>query len=378
MKKRPVDNIPAELLAAFIDGNASAQECREILEALPYDAELRELLRISQSVDTELGKLPNECELIPMAAAAATCNNENLCSLECEKYILRKLGIAFDEEQLHINAIEKGWQKEKGTALFNIGRHLEDKGLIVTRRYKCCINDIANALCNNDEVIVAVDGGELLGDRAEEIIEDILIGEIPDHTVVVLSYDAVNNNVTVYDPNSPNKEDTYPVEQFIDAWNDSKNYLVTINNNNMKTYTPRPIDLSDVVLTDDLNELREAIAENAHEVWAVERLAQGWSFGPERNDAKKENPCMVPYSQLPEKEKDFDRNMAMDTIKLLKKLGYDIIKREDTELYRILRERIRNSQQEFHCPKCNAIIYKKQVFCDVCGRRIDIDWSLYE
>lgn len=146
----------------------------------------------------------------------------------------------------------------------------------------------------------------------------------------------------------------------------------------MKTYTPRPIDLSDVVLTDDLNELREAIAENAHEVWAVERLAQGWSFGPERNDAKKENPCMVPYSQLPEKEKDFDRSMAMDTIKLLKKLGYDIIKREDTELYRILKERIRNSQQEFHCPHCNSVIYKKQVFCDVCGRRIDIDWSLYE
>ena len=378
MKKRPVDNITAEVLAAFLDGNATAQESKEILNALSYDNELRELLHISQSVDAELGKIADECEQIPMTAIAATCSNENLCSLECEKYILRKLGIEFDELQLHTNAIEKGWQKEKGTALFNIGRHLEEKGLIVTRRYKCNINDIANALDKNEVVIVAVDGGELLGDRAEEIMEDILIGEIPDHTVVILSYDAANNNVTVYDPNSPNKEDTYPVEQFIDAWNDSKNYLVTINTNDMKTYNPRPIDLSDVQLTEDLNELREAIAENAHEVWAVERQAQGWSFGPERNDEKKENPCMVPYSQLPEKEKDFDRNMAMDTIKLLKKLGYDIIKREDTELYKILRERIRNAQQEFHCPNCDSVIYKKQVFCDVCGKRIDIDWSLYE
>lgn len=146
----------------------------------------------------------------------------------------------------------------------------------------------------------------------------------------------------------------------------------------MKTYNPKPIDLSDVELTEDLNELREAIAENAHEIWAAERLAQGWSYGPERNDARKENPCMVPYSQLPEKEKDFDRSMAMDTIKLLKKLGYDLIERKDTELYRILKERIRNSQQEFHCPHCNSVIYKKQVFCDVCGKRIDIDWSLYE
>lgn len=375
MKKKSVNNIPAEVLAAFLEGNASAQECKEILETLPHDAELRELLRISQLVDAELGKQPEECEPIPMTAIAATCNSENLCSLECEKYILRKFNIEFDEEQLLQNAIKNGWQKETGTALHNVGRHLEAKGLAVARQYNASIDDIVNALNANDSVIVAVDGGELLGNRTEEIIEDILIGEIPDHTVVVLSCDTVNNCVIVHDPNSPNSEDTYPIEQFVDAWNDSKNYLVTINTKDMKTYTPRPIDLTDVQLAEDLNELREAIAENAHEVWAVERIAQGWSFGPERNDAKKENPCLVPYSQLPEKEKDFDRNMAMDTIKLLKKLGYDLIKREDTELYRILRERIRNSQQEFHCQHCRNVIYKHQVFCDRCGVKLEIDWK---
>ncbi|MBO5865413.1 MAG: hypothetical protein J6Q73_05115 [Bacteroidaceae bacterium] len=146
----------------------------------------------------------------------------------------------------------------------------------------------------------------------------------------------------------------------------------------MNTYIPQPIDITDVELTEDLNELREAIAENAHEVWALERVAQGWSYGPKRDDAKKENPCMVPYSQLPESEKDFDRNMAMNTIKLLKKLGYDIIKREDTELYRILKERINSSRQEFRCQHCKSVVYKKQVFCDNCGYKIDIDWSLYE
>ena len=375
MKKKSVNNIPAEVLAAFLEGNANAQECKEILKALPHDAELRELLRISQLVDTELGKQPDECEPIPMTAIAATCNSENLCSLECEKYILRKFNIEFDEEQLLQNAIKNGWQKETGTALHNVGRHLEAKGLAVARQYNASIDDIVNALNANDSVIVAVDGGELLGNRTEEIIEDILIGEIPDHTVVVLSCDTVNNCVIVHDPNSPNSENTYPIEQFVDAWNDSKNYLVTINTKDMKTYTPRPIDLTDVQLTEELNELREAIAENAHEVWAVERIAQGWSFGPERNDAKKENPCLVPYSQLPEKEKDFDRNMAMDTIKLLKKLGYDLIKREDTELYRILRERIRNSQQEFHCQHCRNVIYKHQVFCDRCGVKLEIEWK---
>lgn len=96
----------------------------------------------------------------------------------------------------------------------------------------------------------------------------------------------------------------------------------------MKTYAPKPIDLSDVELTEDLNELREAIAENAHDVWAAERIAQGWSYGPQRDDAKKQTPCMVPYSQLPDSEKKFDRDMAMNTLKLLIKLGYDIVKRK--------------------------------------------------
>ena len=146
----------------------------------------------------------------------------------------------------------------------------------------------------------------------------------------------------------------------------------------MRTYNPKPIDLSDVELTEDLNELREAIAENAHEVWAADRRAQGWFFGPHRNDEAKETPCMVPYDQLPESEKDYDRNMAMNTLKLLKKLGYDLIKREETELYRILKERIKNSLQEFHCPQCGNAIYKHQIFCDICGHKIDIDWSLHK
>ena len=372
--KKSENNIPSEVLAAFLDGNATAQESNEILDALVEDAELRELFHFSQSVDAELGLVPQECELIPMTAMAATYEEENLCCLECEKYVLRKFGIEFDEQQLLHKAISNGWQKEKGTALHNIGRHLESNGLIATRQYNASIEDIAEALDNNESVIVAVDGGELTGNRVEEMMEDIIIGQIPDHTVVVLSVDARHHTITIFDPNSSNTEDTYPFEQFMDAWDDSKNYLVTITTDNMKTYIPKPIDISDVELTEDLDELREAIAENAHEIWALERRAQGWSFGPERNDTKKENPCMVPYSQLPESEKDFDRNMAMDTIKLLKKLGYDLIKREETELYQVLRRRIMTAEEEYHCPQCGNVVCKHQVFCDKCGYKLDIEW----
>lgn len=379
MKKILVNNnITEEVVAAFLDGNATAQESRRILRELPGDAGLRELLHISQSVDNELGLNSAECEYIPMTSLAATCNDNSRCCVKCEKYILDKMDIECNEEQMLEDAIVNGWLKDGGTALHNIGRHLEGHGLIANRRYKCTIDDITNALQAKENLIAAVDGGELTGNMVFEAMEDITVGEIPDHTVVILSCNTQENTITIYDPDSPNAEDTYPIEQFIDAWNDSKNYLVTINTKDMNTYNPRPIDITDVVLTEDLDELREAIAENAHEVWAVNRLTEGWSYGPQRDDNKKENPCMVPYSQLPESEKDFDRNMAMNTIKLLKKLGYDLIERKDTELYRTLKERIRNSQQEFHCPECNAIIYKKQVFCDKCGHRIDIDWSLYE
>ena len=329
MKEKSVNNISAEMVAAFLDGNAVAWEEQNILNALSKDAELRELLHISQSVDAELGMISQECDFIPMTAMAATCNEENYCCLECEKYILECLDIEFDEQQLLQNAVQKGWQKEEGTALHNVGRHLEEKGLVVTRRYKCTVEDVANALAAGENVIVAVDGGELLGDRVEEVNEDIFIGQIPDHTVVVLSCDMEKDLVTVYDPNSQFTQDTYPVDVFLDAWNDSENYMVKISlPDDIQTYVPRPIDLSDVQLPEELMTLREAIAENVHEVWAAERRAQGWTYGVQRDDAKKQTPCLVPYSRLSDNEKVFDRNTAMDTLKLVKKLGYDIVKRK--------------------------------------------------
>lgn len=91
-------------------------------------------------------------------------------------------------------------------------------------------------------------------------------------------------------------------------------------------YKPNPIDTSDIVLSDDLLELTEKIAENVHEVWAEGRIKEGWTYGAVRDDAKKETPCLVPYKDLSESEKDFDRNTALETIKLIIKLGYDIKK----------------------------------------------------
>lgn len=93
------------------------------------------------------------------------------------------------------------------------------------------------------------------------------------------------------------------------------------------SYKPSPLDLSDVQLPDSLMELTEAIAENTHEVWSQNRLNEGWTYGPERDDDKLKHPDLLPYSDLPEGEKEYDRATAMNAIKLIVKLGYKIEKR---------------------------------------------------
>ena len=91
-------------------------------------------------------------------------------------------------------------------------------------------------------------------------------------------------------------------------------------------YKPNPIDTSDVVLDKDLLNLIEKIAENVHDTWALQRQQEGWSYGTERNDQKKETPCLVSYEKLPESEKEYDRNTALETLKVIQKLGYKIEK----------------------------------------------------
>ncbi len=93
-----------------------------------------------------------------------------------------------------------------------------------------------------------------------------------------------------------------------------------------KDYIPQPIDTSDIELPEELNPLLEAMAKNVHEVWAQTRIAQGWQYGPERNDGEKRHPMLIPYEELPEDEKVYDRNTSVETLKLISKLGFEIKK----------------------------------------------------
>lgn len=91
-----------------------------------------------------------------------------------------------------------------------------------------------------------------------------------------------------------------------------------------KTYQPQPIDTKEVVLPDELLPLVETMAKNVHEVWAQSRISEGWTYGSERNDSGKKHPCLVPYEELSDVEKEYDRNTSVETLKLIMKLGFKI------------------------------------------------------
>lgn len=92
------------------------------------------------------------------------------------------------------------------------------------------------------------------------------------------------------------------------------------------TYTPAPINTADVELSPELLTLTEKLAENTHDVWAQSRISQGWKFGEQRDDAQKLHPCLIPYDELPDSEKQYDRDTALETLRLIVKLGYEIKK----------------------------------------------------
>lgn len=95
----------------------------------------------------------------------------------------------------------------------------------------------------------------------------------------------------------------------------------------MKTeYTPQPVDTSKLELTNELECLSELLAKNTHDVWAQGRINDGWTYGPVRDDNCKTHPCLVPYEELTESEKEYDRRTSQETVKLILSLGFRITK----------------------------------------------------
>lgn len=307
--------ISDEQLAAYLDGNLTEAETCEVLRAMKSDKELSEILGIALDVD-ETTLVPYD--VLPMMQLAAESGN-NICSILCEAYILNRREVPFSEHELLDLAQKNHWLTPQGSPLHSIGQLLAHYGLMVTRKYDANIQDIHDALASDNDVIVAVDSDKLYHGRED-------LDDVPNHAVVVTKIDTTTEMVTIFDPQE-NSELSLSITRFEQAWKMSHCYMVRVLQT-IENYEPQPINLDAIQLTDDLIELREAIAENAHEVWAAARKKEGWTYGKERDDANKKHPDLIPYSSLPDSEKEYDRLMALDTIKLVKKLGFEIVKRK--------------------------------------------------
>ena len=93
-------------------------------------------------------------------------------------------------------------------------------------------------------------------------------------------------------------------------------------------YTPKPINTSSVELSPELLKLTEKLAQNAHDNWAKLRMDEGWTWGAERNGALRQHPDLIPYNELPDAKKEYDRRSAMETLKAMFALGYEIARRQ--------------------------------------------------
>jgi hypothetical protein len=208
---------------------------------------------------------------------------------ECVKYALEKKGIAGDTF--------------KDTNLRVYERHTANPGTAFTALRK-------------GGIVIPIVKASLLGEYNIEVT-----------ATVVIKANQITDMVELYVPKS-NDIQSFSIAAFVEAWDAAGGMCTTAFPPDAKTYRPKLLDVNHVELPDYFSALREAIAENAHDTWALERQSEGWTFGLKRDDSKLETPDMVPYAELPESEKQYDRLMAEDTLKLLIALGYKIEKND--------------------------------------------------
>ena len=317
--------ISDELLAAYLEGNTSKEETKQVLQAIQTDETLQETLDIALRVDEEWlmneetssdASVAMEIEILPMLQKAAL-SGENICAVLCEIFILHRREIPYDQEWLLNAARRKDWLKPEGTPLYCLGNLLAYSGMYVCRKYNSTIDDIKSAIKKDNDVVIGVD-------REKLYAEDIDLEDLTNHAVVVTHVE--EDAITIFDPYQKPYIARIPISDFLNAWKESQYYMIQVLQS-VEEYRPNPINVDTIPLDGDLEELQEAIAENAHDVWAEARMNEGWTYGKERDDINKKHPDLVPYSALPDSEKEYDRIMAFNTIKLVRKLGFDIVKR---------------------------------------------------
>lgn len=371
--KKISDNV----LERFINGDTTAEERMMVLQALHEDSQLMERYIAVKRFEAMMAE--DEEPSIPMEKKAAK-TSDNLCDIICERYILQQrlpkdytlLGEAKDEQAFlngvkefdeqewgviqsgqKVSSKEKLWLTEQGVALYNVGRILEGYGFSVTRQFEVSVDALKQLLKRGESLIVVVNEAALSENATEEME--------PNHAVCILKI--VGNTVVLYNPKDDfGIEEEYSLNSFEAAWSASRNYVVAIGDKGSKVYEPHPINLDEIELNSDIENLIEPIAENLHDIWAQSRMDEGYRYGPENNSDPDKGPLtnkdLRPYSELPDSEKEYDRKMAIGTLKLAVRLGFKIVKI--------------NPEDGYVCPDCGKRIELEMSYCPHCGRELEL------
>lgn len=340
-KTAPKETLAAlELMAIEPKWERFAQEYKLEMERVQVTHVAMKRMDYEMSVQQQYG------QYLPIYSLAAD-DGKNLCDFQCETYILARCGIENSNDALADEARGNYWLQESGVPLYNMGRLMEHNGLYVQRVFDATLEELQVALQANEYAMVVV---------CNDILEH---GEHPDgkpnHAIIVLRIESEADALVAFNPSTGHEEDSYPLSTFLLAWSTSKNYLVTARKAKEHEYNPQPIDVSGVELSPELIQLTETIAENTHDIWAVGRMKEGWTYGPERDDVKKQHPDLLPYYQLPDSEKDYDRETAFGTIRLLVRLGYRIV----------------NVNKLWRCPHCGNPVEPHHSYCSFCGQELE-------
>lgn len=351
--------ITNEIMERFLQGRTSVEETVEIMAAIAVNPELEESVITHRRMAYANEQMEDYGSFIPVSSMAAD-DGQNLCDFQCETYILKALGHDIDENVMANESRQNYWLRGEGTPLYNMGKLMEKEGLLVNRRFDATLDDLEEAM-QSHKVIVVVNGDMLIGKKVDLFSDDFNFDDNPNHAVVVLSIDKEAGNIIIYNPAVQEEATTYDLKRFESAWGESRHYMVTARVKNFpQEYNPQPVDVSKVKLNDDLMELIEVIAENAHDVWAVDKMKAGSTYAPLDNNGNEEkghNHYLVPYFMLSEADKEPDRRMATHTIKLLKRLGYRLV----------------NINSMYRCPDCGEVIEPSNHFCPNCGR--ELSWE---
>jgi len=209
------NHISDELIAAYLEGNATFPEVQSLLAAVKIDPELRETMQILMEDEEQ-----SITALYPMLCMAAE-NPHKLCAFFSELYVLRKRGIAVDDQALLQLAKDNHWVTDQGSPLHAIGQLLASQGLMITRQCDAKIEDLQRALQANNDIIVAVDIEKLYPNRPDP--EDA-----PNHAMVVVKIDKELDVITLFEPEVYATMD-FRLSDFHKAWNESSNYMVSIH-----------------------------------------------------------------------------------------------------------------------------------------------------